>query len=105
MSKDARNKRRKLKAMRAQQTLLELHTCSAKKRADSSIALYHYLCNIPFRTIDEKPFNTMLSDVNKAGVAYKSPGRKALAGGLLDEQHNNLLKTTMAFIAGIDSLT
>ena len=28
-----------------------------------------------------------------------------MAGGLLDEQHNNLLKTTMAIIAGIDYLT
>ena len=49
--------------------------------------MFFYACNVPFSHVESEHFKRLVS---KLRPGYKPPTRKALAGNILDEIHDEL---------------
>lgn len=70
---------------------------SEKKELDKLIGMFFYACNIPFSHVESEHFKTLVS---KLRPGYKPPTRKALAGNILDQIHDELQNQMMRNLKG-----
>lgn len=79
------SKRRKI------QSSIDAFYCSTndseKKELDKLIGMFFYACNVPFSHVESEHFKRLIS---KLRPGYKPPTRKALAGNILDDIHDEL---------------
>lgn len=60
-----------------------------KERIDEKIATFFYASGIAFRQVESTAFIDLISELREG---YKPPNRSQLAGVLLDDAHNQILK-------------